>query len=160
MWGPLPCLSFTMPESSGSTRFVIPQSLCAKMLRDASSLVDDADGRAEQTMMGSRPRIWATMFMISFPVLSIALSTYSVAAGEFFRVLGRCSDAPVRLNLCILKALLISASHSEAKLLRVTGYLFVVMPILCGVAFLWMLFTKPGSRPSYTVEGSTSSTPL
>jgi len=111
----------------------------------AKSLVEDADGCVEQTMMSSQPRIWATMIIASFPYLSITASTYSAAAGECFRVLGMCSNAPVRLNLSIFKGLLIAASYSEFKFIRWSCYLFVVTPLLCGLAFSWMLCMKTGS---------------
>jgi hypothetical protein len=42
----------------------------------------EADGGAKQTMMGSRPRIWATMILLSFPFVSVGASTCTAAAGE------------------------------------------------------------------------------
>ena len=41
-----------------------------------------ADGGTKQTMMGSRPRIWVTMILLSFPFMSIGISTCAAAAGE------------------------------------------------------------------------------
>ena len=48
-------------------------------------LVEEADRGAKQYMMGSRPRIWATMFLLSFPFIAIGVSATTAAAGECSR---------------------------------------------------------------------------
>jgi len=50
-------------------------------LSDVVSLIQ-ADGDTKQTMMGSLPRIWVTMILLSFPSMSIGISTCAAAAGE------------------------------------------------------------------------------
>jgi len=50
-------------------------------LSNAVSLIQ-ADGGTKQTMMGSRPRILVTMILLSFPFVSIGISTCAAAAGE------------------------------------------------------------------------------
>jgi hypothetical protein len=45
-------------------------------------LIEETDGGAKQTMMSSRPRICATMILLSFPFLSAGAATISGACGK------------------------------------------------------------------------------
>ena len=54
-------------------------------LSSAVLLVEDTDRDAKQYLAGSRPRIWATMFMLSFPFIAVAVAATSAAAGECSR---------------------------------------------------------------------------
>ena len=56
----------------------------------------EADGGSKQTMMGSRFRIWVTMFLLSFPFISIGASTCAAAASKCLRK-GLC-DVYKRIN--------------------------------------------------------------
>ena len=57
--------------------FFICCHLCSTLRR-----TEVADECVEQTMMSSRPRIWSTMILLSFPFLSVGASTCLAAAGE------------------------------------------------------------------------------
>ena len=45
----------------------------------------ETDRGVKQHMMGSRLRIWATMFMLSFPFIAIGVSATTAAVGECSR---------------------------------------------------------------------------
>ena len=52
------------------------------------------------------------------------------------------SNASVGLN--VPEGLLVAASYSEVTIIRTCGYVLVVPPLLCGIAFGWMLLMRTG----------------
>ena len=113
-------------------------------LSNVMSLIE-ADGGTKQTMMGSRFRIWVTMILLSFPFMSIGASTCAAAAGECFsKGFATCSNTSVEPNSGVSKGLLVAASYSQVTILRTCCYVLVVPPLMCAIAFGWMLSMKPG----------------
>lgn len=88
-------------------------------------------------MMRTRGRIWATMFILSYPFISIGLAT-----------------------LCFASALLITASRSDAAFLRCASYFMLIGPLSCAFLFVWIVRDERGSRspesPSIPRDGDGS----
>ena len=45
-------------------------------------VIEIADRGVKQTTMGSRPRVWTTIMILSFPFLAVGVSTCTAAAGK------------------------------------------------------------------------------
>lgn len=75
-----------------------------------------------EAMMGSQPRICATMVLLSYPFLSVGASTCVAATG-----------------------LLIATSRSGVTWINIYGYIFAFPPVLCGLVFGWMICVKSGA---------------
>ena len=80
------------------------------------------------------------MALLSYPFVAAGAATLTAAAGECLR---RARGA-MELNRDVSEGLLIAASYSEALLVRAACYLLVLPPVLCGLAFGWMLAMRRG----------------
>ena len=85
--------------------------------------------------MRTRGRIWGTMFILSYPFISIGLSTLSFAAGRFQHT---TSPGASNLNRNYPSALLMTAARSEVTALKYGGYTLLVGPLSCAFLFVWI----------------------
>ena len=86
--------------------------------------------------MRTRGRIWGTLFLLSYPFISIGLSTVCFAAGKSDRLTSLGTGG---LNCNHLLGLLAAAARSEVPILRYCGYPLIVGPVICGFLFVWVV---------------------
>jgi hypothetical protein len=88
-------------------------------------------------MMRTKGRILGTMFILSYPFISIGLATLSFASGEFGHITSALLGI-VTLTGRRVSALLITASRSEITVLRYGCYTMLVGPLSCAFLFVWI----------------------
>lgn len=78
-----------------------------------------------------------------------------MAIGEWLKRLAACPNLSVELNLGVLEALVVAASHSNVEFVRIACYIVPFPAVMCAVIFGWMLFAETKPR-----RQGTSTTPV
>ena len=89
-----------------------------------------------QTMMRTEGRIWGTAFLLSYPFISIGLSTLCFVTGRSDSL---TSLGAMRLNWDRLLALLVSAVRSEVAVLKYCPYGLALTPFTALFVFVWVI---------------------
>ena len=87
-------------------------------------------------MMRTRGRIWGTLFILSYPFVSIGLSTVCFAAGKLDHL---TLPGARRLSCDRIPGLLTAAARSETAILQYCGYTLLVGPLSCALLFVWIV---------------------
>jgi hypothetical protein len=75
------------------------------------------------------------MFILSYPFISIGISTLCFVAGKLDNLISLCTR---RLTCDRLSGLLMAAARSEVAILRYGGYTRLVGPLSCAFLFVWI----------------------
>ena len=93
------------------------------------------------------------MILLSYPFIAAGISTCAAFSGERLLMGSRCSG----IESGVSQGLLIAASYSEVKLVKVACYFLVAPHMLCGTAFLWIVCVRPpktGIEKDYEAGGA------